>query len=287
MPTQGADARLLPSGTAIRRSSCSCCTACASTDCVCRPSAPPSTITWRCSRRRPRTPIRDEHQRQGVAQVSVANAITSLRLCATLDWQEYVESVSLVEQVLQRDPAGAYGRMDFLSRDQQRQAVEELAPPTGEAPGARRPEGGRDRAPGRGRAARRPTARRTSAITSSTAGRRDLEADLAYRPRLRRGCVGALLAARRRRSTSARSRSLTALLVARRCAVRPHAGGSPRSPARARRRCSCCCRRATSRRRCVQRAVALWCRRERLPRLDFSSRRARRRPHDGRSCRRC
>ena len=61
--------------------------------------------------------IRDEHQRQGMAQVSVANAITSLRLCATLDWQEYVESVSLVEQVLQRDPAGAYGRMDFLSRD--------------------------------------------------------------------------------------------------------------------------------------------------------------------------
>ena len=66
--------------------------------------------------------IRGEHQRQGVAQVSVANAVTSLRLCATLDWQDYVEAVSLVEQVLQRDPAGAYGRMDFLSRDQQRRA---------------------------------------------------------------------------------------------------------------------------------------------------------------------
>ena len=76
--------------------------------------------------------IRREHQRQGVAQVSMANAVTSLRLCATLDWQEYVESVSLVERVLQRDPAGAYGRMDFLSRDAQRQAVEELAAPSGE-----------------------------------------------------------------------------------------------------------------------------------------------------------
>jgi len=64
--------------------------------------------------------IRGEHQRQGVAQVSMANAVTSLRLCATLDWQEYVESVSLVERVLQRDPAGAYARMDFLSRDAQR-----------------------------------------------------------------------------------------------------------------------------------------------------------------------
>ena len=61
--------------------------------------------------------VRGEHQRQGVSQVSVANAITSLRLCATFDWQTYVESVSLVEHVLQRDPAGAYGRMDFLSRD--------------------------------------------------------------------------------------------------------------------------------------------------------------------------
>ena len=77
--------------------------------------------------------IRAEHQRQGVAQVSVANAVTSLRLCATLDWPEYVESVSLVNHVLLRDPAGAYGRMDFLSRDAQRRAVEELARDSGEA----------------------------------------------------------------------------------------------------------------------------------------------------------
>ena len=77
--------------------------------------------------------IRGEHQRQGVAQVSVANAMTSLRFCAALDWQDYVESVSLVEQVLQRDPSGAYGRMDFLSRDQQRQAVEAVSAPSGDA----------------------------------------------------------------------------------------------------------------------------------------------------------
>ena len=118
---------------------------------TCRRSASPSTTTWRRGRPTAEETIRGEHQRQGVAQVSVANAITSLRLCATLDWQEYVESVSLVEQVLQRDPAGAYGRMDFLSRDQQRQAVEELAEPTRRGPGARGPEGGRERAPGRGR----------------------------------------------------------------------------------------------------------------------------------------
>src|SRR6185295_13315802 len=69
--------------------------------------------------------IRSEHQRQAADQVSVANAINSLRLFSVLDWRQYVESVSLVEQVLQRDPAGAYGRMDFLSRDRLRHAVEE------------------------------------------------------------------------------------------------------------------------------------------------------------------
>ena len=63
----------------------------------------------------------------------MANAITSLRLCTTIDWRDYVEAVSLVDNVLRRDPAGVYSRMDFLSRDRQRQAVEELAEPTGEA----------------------------------------------------------------------------------------------------------------------------------------------------------
>ena len=136
--------------------------------------------------------IRGEHQRQGVAQASVANAVTSLRLCTTLDWQEYVESVSLVEQVLQRDPSGAYPRMDFLSRDQQRQAVEELATASGE---------------GQVRVALKAieSARQAAAAGSTDAraahvgyhlvdrGRADLEAELAFRPavaiRIRRALV--------------------------------------------------------------------------------------------------
>ncbi len=148
--------------------------------------------------------IRGEHQRQGVAQVSVANAVTSLRLCATLDWQEYVESVSLVEQVLQRDPAGAYGRMDFLSRDAQRRAVEELAPTSGE---------------GQVRVALKAIeSARQAAADGSTAdraahvgyhlvdrGRGDLEADLAYRPG-RRAAGPARPAAPRLRPVSRRDR---------------------------------------------------------------------------------
>ena len=76
--------------------------------------------------------IRAEGQHQAAEQAGMANLIGSLRLIATFDWSEFFESVSLVEQVLQRDPAGVYGQMDFRSRDRYRHAVEELAAPTGE-----------------------------------------------------------------------------------------------------------------------------------------------------------
>src|SRR5678815_721741 len=76
--------------------------------------------------------IRAEGQHQAAEQAGMANLIGSLRLISTFDWSEFFESVSLVEQVLQRDPAGIYGQMDFRSRDRYRHAVEELAPSTGE-----------------------------------------------------------------------------------------------------------------------------------------------------------
>ena len=77
--------------------------------------------------------VRAEQQRQAASQASVANAITSLRLSTTIDWRDYVEGVSLVDNALRRDPSGVYSRMDFLSRDRQRRAVEELAEPTAES----------------------------------------------------------------------------------------------------------------------------------------------------------
>src|SRR5205085_8027412 len=118
---------------------------------------------------------------QGVAQVSIANAVTSLRLCATLDWREYVEAVSLVERVLQRDPAGAYSQMDFLSRDAQRRAVEQLHPTSGEGQvrvALKATECARESA------ARRSTLDRSAHVGYHLVdrGRADLEADLAYRP---------------------------------------------------------------------------------------------------------
>ncbi len=77
--------------------------------------------------------IRAEGQHQATQQASMTNLIGSLRLISSFDWSEFFESVSLVEHVLQRDPAGVYARMDFRSRDRYRHAVEELADPTGDS----------------------------------------------------------------------------------------------------------------------------------------------------------
>ncbi len=77
--------------------------------------------------------VRAGHQRLAMGNLSMGNSITSLRLCATIDWNDHIEAVSLIEGILQRDPQGTYSRMVFTSRDRYRHAVEELADRTGEA----------------------------------------------------------------------------------------------------------------------------------------------------------
>ncbi|HUF46811.1 MAG TPA: glucoamylase family protein [Vicinamibacterales bacterium] len=128
--------------------------------------------------------IRQEHQHQAATQVSVANAITSLRLCSAIDWRTFVEDVSLVEQALRRDPAGVYTRMDFLSRDSQRHAVEQIARPSGEAQvqlALKAVEHARE-AVAQGLPDDRATHVGYHLIGP---GRRHLEAEVAYRPSLR------------------------------------------------------------------------------------------------------
>ena len=44
--------------------------------------------------------VRREHQRQAAMNVTVRNVITSMRLISWFDWAEFVESVSLVDEVL-------------------------------------------------------------------------------------------------------------------------------------------------------------------------------------------
>ncbi len=75
--------------------------------------------------------VRSGNQQQAADQVSVSNSIGSLRLLGTLDWRDFVEAMSLVEQTLRADPAAAYAGMDFASRDSYRHAVETIAKASG------------------------------------------------------------------------------------------------------------------------------------------------------------
>ncbi len=69
--------------------------------------------------------VRVEHQRQAAMNVTVRNVIMSMSLMSALDWTEFFESVSLVDEVLQAGPS--YAAMDFATRDAYRHAVEEFA----------------------------------------------------------------------------------------------------------------------------------------------------------------
>src|SRR5688572_17810647 len=59
--------------------------------------------------------VRLEHQRQAAMNVTVRNVIMSMTLISALDWTEFFESVSLVDDVLQA--TAGYGAMDFATRD--------------------------------------------------------------------------------------------------------------------------------------------------------------------------
>lgn len=68
-----------------------------------------------------------EIQQQAADQVSISNSIGSLRVLGALDWREFVETLSVVEQTLRQDPADVYAAMDFATRDRYRHATEGIA----------------------------------------------------------------------------------------------------------------------------------------------------------------
>ncbi|MEO5963120.1 MAG: glucoamylase family protein [Thermomonas sp.] len=75
--------------------------------------------------------VHADGQQQASEQVSIGNSIGSLRALANMDWSEFVEDLSVVEQILRDDPAAIHGRMDFDTRDSYRHVVERLARATG------------------------------------------------------------------------------------------------------------------------------------------------------------
>ena len=95
--------------------------------------------------------VRVEHQRQAAMNVTVRNVIMSMSLMSALDWTEFFESVSLVDDVLQADVElrrdGLRDARQLPARD--RGARARLGPrrarrrPRGDRPGARAERGAR------------------------------------------------------------------------------------------------------------------------------------------------
>jgi cyclic beta-1,2-glucan synthetase len=68
-----------------------------------------------------------ENQKQAADQVSISNSIGSLRFLSSNNWREFVESVSVVENILRSENSGIYPLMDFHTRDEYRHSVEKIA----------------------------------------------------------------------------------------------------------------------------------------------------------------
>src|SRR5882724_12653476 len=142
--------------------------------------------------------IHGEHQRQASTQVTVGNIITSMRLLSTLDWRDFFESVSLIEPLLGADPAGAYTRMEFTTRDRYRHVIERISKRThsnelevGQAAVRFAEDALKTAEKGREGEAKSEDARYLTARPEShvgfylvDAGLAQLEANFAYRPRL-------------------------------------------------------------------------------------------------------
>lgn len=71
--------------------------------------------------------IKFENSRQSSIQVSLSNAIGSLRELDKIDFQELFENLSYLEKILSEDPSGIYGRMDEESKDYYRKTLEKEA----------------------------------------------------------------------------------------------------------------------------------------------------------------
>jgi cyclic beta-1,2-glucan synthetase len=71
--------------------------------------------------------VHTQNQQQAADQVSMSNSIGSLRFLGAMEWREFVETMSIVEQTLCEDPGDVYGKMDFATRDRYRHVVEKTA----------------------------------------------------------------------------------------------------------------------------------------------------------------
>jgi cyclic beta-1,2-glucan synthetase len=58
---------------------------------------------------------------------NVQTLVASLRTISDTDWKELFEQINVIEQILRKDPCGAYAQMDFESRDTYRKTITQMA----------------------------------------------------------------------------------------------------------------------------------------------------------------
>ena len=68
-----------------------------------------------------------EAQKQSRLQVSIQNAIISLRYITETDWTDFSEECSKINQILMQDPMGCFPEMDFQTRDSYRNTIERMS----------------------------------------------------------------------------------------------------------------------------------------------------------------
>ena len=125
--------------------------------------------------------VNEEHHRQAAANVTMRNLVTSFRLIADYNWEDWFDGVSGVDGLLRTHTP--YGDMDFRTRNDYRNAVEDLSQHSGRdesaiaslalacAAGANEAEGPAARDPG---------------YYLVGPGRTGFEASIGYRPPMRR-----------------------------------------------------------------------------------------------------
>ena len=71
--------------------------------------------------------VNAENQKLSADQLSMSHGIGSLRMLGAMDWRDFVETHSIVEQILREDIGNIYQAMDFSTRDRYRHVVEHIA----------------------------------------------------------------------------------------------------------------------------------------------------------------
>lgn len=70
-------------------------------------------------------------QKKEINKTLIGNCINSLRYIQTISWEEYIERISFVDQILRKDPANIYGFMHFQTRDIYRNTIHRLSKKSG------------------------------------------------------------------------------------------------------------------------------------------------------------